>query len=96
MAKRQDDDKQRDESATPPAAEWGVPQTFSLQSIVDSMKWPGSDAGAEVLYRAFLAEQDGRRFLVRIWLEVYRQIVEEDRVVEEKKGDQRGGPVSGP
>ncbi len=59
------------------------------------MKWVGADAGAEVLYRAFLAEQDGRRFLVRVWLEVYRQIVEEDRPVEEKSGSQGGGPRSG-
>lgn len=58
------------------------------------MKWPG--AGAEVLFRAFLAEQDGRRFLVRVWLEVYRQIVEEGRVAgEKKKGGQREGPISG-
>lgn len=71
----------------------GVPETFSLQSVVESMKWPGGGAGAEVLYRAFLAEQDGRRFLVRVWLEVYRQIVEEDQAVEAKGGDQGGGPI---
>jgi hypothetical protein len=59
----------------------GVPQTFTLQSVVESMKWCGADAGAEVLYRAFLAERDGRRSLVRVWLEVYRQIVEEDRPI---------------
>jgi hypothetical protein len=70
----------------------GVPQTFTLQSVVESMKWSGADAGAEVLYRAFLAERDGRRFLVRVWLEVYRQIVEEDRpiVEEEKSGSAQG------
>ena len=59
------------------------------------MKWPGADAGAEVLFRAFLAEQDGRRFLVRVWLEVYRQIVEGDRPLEEKSASQRGGPIGG-
>jgi hypothetical protein len=76
--------------------EWDVPQTFSLQSVVESMKWPGGAAGAEVLYRAFLAEQDGRRFLVRVWLDVYRQIVEEDRPMEEKSGGQGEGPMSAP
>jgi hypothetical protein len=70
----------------------GVPQTFTLQSVVESMKWSGADAGAEVLYRAFLAERDGRRSLVRVWLEVYRQIVKEDRpiVEEEKSGSAQG------
>jgi hypothetical protein len=67
----------------------GVPQTFDLQSVTESMKWTGADAGAEALFRAFLAERDGRRFLVRVWLEVYRQIVEEDRpiVEEERRAD---------
>jgi hypothetical protein len=61
------------------------------------MKWTGADAGTEALFRAFLAERDGRRFLLRVWLEVYRQIVEEDRpIVEEgRSGSQRGGPISG-
>jgi hypothetical protein len=64
-----------------PNPKWGVPQTFSLQSVTESMKWTGADAGAEALFRAFLAERDGRRFLVRVWLDVYRQIVEEDRPI---------------
>ena len=59
-----------------------VPPTFDLQGARDSMKWWGDQAGAETLFRAFLAEYDGRRTLVRLWLDVYRQIVEE----EEKNG----------
>ncbi|HLL28275.1 MAG TPA: hypothetical protein VKT73_11600 [Xanthobacteraceae bacterium] len=86
MAERQDDERPRGESASPAAVRGGVPETFSLQSVVESMKLPGADLGAEVLYRAFLAERDGRRFLVRVWLEAYRQIVEEDwPIVEEGK-----------
>ncbi len=73
----------------------GIPETFSLQSVRESTKWWGAEVGAQVLYRAFLAEQDGRRFLVRVWLEVYRQIVEEDRPVDGQSGDQGGGPRSG-
>src|ERR1051326_5785047 len=79
MAERQEDERPPQESASSPTAKWGVPETFSLQSVVESMKAPGGALGAEVLFRAFLAERDGRRFLVRVWLEVYRQIVEEDR-----------------
>jgi hypothetical protein len=36
----------------------GVPQTFSLQSVTERMKWRGADTGAEVPFHAFLAEQD--------------------------------------
>jgi hypothetical protein len=74
-------------------ADEGVPQTFTLESIRESTKWWGTDVGAAVLYRAFVAEQEGRRVLVRIWLEVYRQLVEEDRPREEgKDGGQRKAP----
>lgn len=83
MAERQNDERPPRESASP-TAKWGVPATFSLQSVTESMRWRGGDAGAEVLFRAFLAERDGQRFLVRVWLEVYRQIVEEDRPIVEQ------------
>ncbi len=95
-AQNQKDARPREESAPPAAAKWGVPATFSLQSVTESLKWWGAEAGAEVLFRAFMAERGGRRFLVRVWLEVYRQIVEEDRPAEEaKSGGERGGPIGG-
>jgi hypothetical protein len=64
-----------------------APPSFDLQSVRESMKWWGTQ---EVLFRAFLAERDGRRVLVRLWLEVYRQIVEEDRqIVEDAQSPDR-------
>src|ERR1051326_7248946 len=91
MAERQEDERPPQESASSPTAKWGVPETFSLQSVVESMKAPGGALGAEVLFRAFLAERDRRRFLVRVLLEGYREMVEEDRPVGEegKGGSQR-------
>ena len=42
---------------------------------VGLMEISGSAAGAEALFRAFLAEHDRDRFAARFWLEVYRNIV---------------------
>jgi hypothetical protein len=39
----------------------------------------GPAAGAEALFRAFLAEHDHDRFAARFWLQVYRNIVAEER-----------------
>jgi hypothetical protein len=46
---------------------------------VDLMETSGSAAGAEALFRAFLAEHDRDRFAARFWLQVYRNIVAEQR-----------------
>ena len=46
---------------------------------VDLMEISGSAAGAEALFRAFLAEHDRDRFAARFWLQVYRNIVAEQR-----------------
>jgi hypothetical protein len=43
------------------------------------MEISGSAAGAEALLRAFLAEHDRDRFAARFWLQVYRNIVAEQR-----------------
>jgi hypothetical protein len=92
---RNDGEGPRQESSEVPAA-GGVPQTFTLESIRQSTKWWGAEVCAAVLYRAFIAEQEGRRGLVRVWLEVYRQLVEEDRPREEGEGGSRhGGRISG-
>ena len=40
---------------------------------------PASAAGAEALFRAFLAEHDRDRFAARFWLQVYRNIVAAER-----------------
>jgi hypothetical protein len=61
------------------------------KAVCVSMKGFGPNALAEVLFRAFIAEQDGRRALVRLWLEVYRQLVEEDRPMEEHGGGNTNG-----
>jgi hypothetical protein len=39
----------------------------------------GPAAGAEALFRAFIAEHDRDRFAARFWLQVYRDIVAEER-----------------
>jgi hypothetical protein len=39
----------------------------------------GPAAGAEALFRAFLAEHDHDRFAARFWLQVYRNILAEER-----------------
>jgi hypothetical protein len=39
----------------------------------------GPAAGAEALFRAFIAEHDRDRFAARFWLQVYRNIVAEER-----------------
>jgi hypothetical protein len=39
----------------------------------------GLAAGAEALFRAFLAEHDHDRFAARFWLQVYRNIVAAER-----------------
>jgi hypothetical protein len=39
----------------------------------------GHGAGAEALFRAFLAENDRDRFAARFWLRVYRNIVAVER-----------------
>jgi hypothetical protein len=59
------------------------PAAFNMEKSHMKGSMAGADVGAAVLYRAFTAEQDGRRGLVRLWLEVYRQLVEEDRPMEE-------------
>jgi hypothetical protein len=43
------------------------------------MENSGPAAGAEALFRAFLAEHDHDRFAARFWLQVYRNIVAEER-----------------
>lgn len=39
----------------------------------------GLEAGAEAMFRAFLAEHDRDRFAARFWLQVYRNIVAAER-----------------
>jgi hypothetical protein len=39
----------------------------------------GLAAGAKALFRAFLAEHDRDRFAARFWLQVYRDILAEQR-----------------
>jgi hypothetical protein len=39
----------------------------------------GVAAGAEALFRAFVAEHDHDRFAARFWLQVYRNIVAAER-----------------
>jgi hypothetical protein len=46
---------------------------------VGLMEILGLAAGAEALFRAFLAEHDHDRFAARFWLQVYRNIVAEER-----------------
>jgi hypothetical protein len=43
------------------------------------MEISGAAAGAEALFRAFLAEHDHDRLAARFWLEVYRTILAEQR-----------------
>jgi hypothetical protein len=74
---RNEGDKPRPESTQPPRPE-AVTPTLDPKAVCASMKGFGPNALAEVLFRAFLAEHDGRRVLVRLWLEVYRQLVEEE------------------
>jgi hypothetical protein len=46
---------------------------------VGLMEILGLAAGAEALFRAFLAEHDQDRFAARFWLQVYRNIVAAER-----------------
>ena len=46
------------------------------QTACANLKYFGKAAGAEALFRAFLAEHDGDRPAARLWIEVYRLIVE--------------------
>jgi hypothetical protein len=45
----------------------------------DLMETSGSAAGTEALFRAFLAEHDHDRIAARFWLQVYRNILAEQR-----------------
>lgn len=46
---------------------------------VGLMENSGAAAGADALFRAFVAEHDHDRFAARFWLQVYRNIVAEER-----------------
>jgi hypothetical protein len=54
---------------------------------VDLMEISGSAAGAEALFRAFLAEHDRDRFAARFWLQVYRNILAEQRGEGSRRAD---------
>jgi len=41
-----------------------------------NLKYFGTAAGAEALYRAFLAEHNNDRPAARFWIEVYRVVAE--------------------
>jgi hypothetical protein len=46
------------------------------QTACANLKYFGTQAGAEALFRAFLAENDCDRPAARFWIEVYWMIVE--------------------
>jgi hypothetical protein len=46
------------------------------QTVCANLKYFGTAAGAEALFRAFLAERDSDRPAARRWIEVYRLIAE--------------------
>jgi hypothetical protein len=52
------------------------PLPADLQTACANLKYFGTQAGAEALFRAFLAENDGDRPAARFWIEVYWLIAE--------------------
>ena len=56
------------------------PSPADPQTACANLQYFGTAAGAETLYRAFLAEHDNDRPAARFWTEVYRLIAEQTNV----------------